>query len=173
MAVSVRPPSLNIFVFCCAIWGSQQPNEVTFGSMLDACARAGQMERAEKWLERMSEAAVQLGLNLCFSNGGVQCINDPAIVSFKWFKWLLNPIAVGGFSNLISGVTRFVWFHYQCVSRLGTVIVQGSRANTATQVWLMEQRRKVTWHLLPLGWISGRDVQWCVLCFQDCYIRLV
>lgn len=51
--------------------------------MLDACARAGQMERAEKWLERMSEAAVQLGLNLCFSSGGIQCINDPAIVSFK------------------------------------------------------------------------------------------
>lgn len=39
--------------------------------MLDACARAGQMERAEKWLERMSEAAVQLGLNLCSSSGGI------------------------------------------------------------------------------------------------------
>ena len=63
--------------------------------MLDACARAGQMERAEKWLERMSEAAMQLGLNLCFSSGGIHVsmirhliiyINDLSVKKNPCFK---------------------------------------------------------------------------------------
>ena len=39
--------------------GSLQPSEVTFGSMLDACARAGKMDKAKTWLERMAEAMLQ------------------------------------------------------------------------------------------------------------------
>ncbi|CAL1142865.1 unnamed protein product [Cladocopium goreaui] len=38
---------------------SLQPSEVTFGSMLDACARAGKMDKAKTWLERMAEAMLQ------------------------------------------------------------------------------------------------------------------
>ena len=51
-----------------------EPNVVSFGAVINACAKASNLQRAEYWHHTMLEMGVKLGAGRSFFFGCISCI---------------------------------------------------------------------------------------------------
>ena len=140
----------------CNIFGVMLCPQVSYNSVINACAQTGYVERAEMWLEAwmgckaMITRAPQSLVSRC-------CCAIAAIANDADLRFIKPKIVVVSDRKLIDNGNFFLKLTFTIVLRLGRMLEAGVQANeAANQMSLQEQNQPVSFVSWSENWVKGQ-----------------